>query len=546
MPKFKVVNPDAPEEIDFYQDIPLVDPDTGADQLDSDGNILVKRYVNHTVSIKGINEVKNALPAIKTNTRNLEELYQYSHAQNEAQQIAINENSSAIVDLNTSTSEMALELETLKNKINGIQGIDIDDLKDYVYTQVPLIKNSYLPLTGGTITGNLIIEEGTITGSLTGVASNATADVNNKKLTSYIADIMGANAQLSIIKGDGTTSVLSINNVLNATNAENASTSSKLQNARVLTINDTRNNLGAGVSFDGSKNVTISLPPYIATQLLKDKTKCFGNDYYDDSDITSLIYAGNGAGTLRNEIANGDFSRVHPGQTIVGRVTGTTYVVVGCNIYKHRGDTDLTRNHIGLMPIQLIGNADNLLWSGRIYAGSDVNNTTQGYAPWASDNNTEGKNQTSCYKDSYIANTVLPKVDNLWLKPDFENQGISVLTFRNLEAKSFDANATCMSNPNWRGCATNWGWASRRLVLPSEPEIYGHYHWAGSTFDSGSQHTQLPLYRHKEIHKVYPRVDIWLKDSASASLACFVDDRGVADYGNASIALPVCPLFLIA
>ena len=169
MSKFKVVNPDAPEEIDFYQDIPLVDPDTGADQLDSEGNILVKRYVNHTVSIKGITEVKNALPAI--------------------------------VDLQTSTSEMALDLETLTNKINGI--------------------HSYLPLTGGTITGNLIIEEGTITGSLTGVASNATADVNNKELTSYIADIMGANAQLSIIKGDGTTSELSINNVPKATNADN-------------------------------------------------------------------------------------------------------------------------------------------------------------------------------------------------------------------------------------------------------------------------------------------------------------------------------------
>ena len=271
-----------------------------------------------------------------------------------------------------------------------------------------------------------------------------------------------------------------------------------------------------------------------------------GNDYYDDSDITSLIYAGNGAGTIRNEIANGDFSRVHPGQTIRGKVTGTTYIVVGCNIYLHRGDTELTQNHIGLMPIQLIGNADNLLWSGRTYAGSGVNNTNQGYAPWASDNETEGKNQTSCYKDSYIANTVLPKVDNLWLKPDFENQGISVLTFRNLEAISFDTNATCMSNPNWRGCATSWGWTSRRLVLPSELEIYGHYHWAGSPFESDSQHTQLPLYRHQEIHKVYPRVDIWLKDSTSASLACRVRGSGVAYHCSASYALRVCPIFLIA
>ena len=550
MPKFKVVNPDAPEEIDFYQDIPLVDPDTGTDQLDSDGNILVKRYVNHTVSLKGINEVKDALPAIKTNTQNLEELYQYTHTQSEAHQTAINNNASAIVDLQTSTSEMALDLETLTNKINSIQGIDIDDLKDYVYTQVPLIKNSYLPLTGGTITGNLKVEDGTITGSLTGVASKATADVNNKKLTSYVADIMGANAQLSIIKGDGTTSVLSINNVLNATNA---STSSKLQNARVLTINDTLNNLGAGVSFDGSKNVTISLPPYIATQLLKDKTKCYGNDYYDDSNITSLIYAGDGAGTIRNEIANGNFARVHPGQTILGKATGTQYIVVGCNIYLRMGDTELTRNHIGLMPMHLVGNTGNLLWSGSTYAGSGVNNTIQGYAPWASDNDTEGKNQTSCYKDSYIANTVLPKVDDLWLKPDFENQGISVLTFRSLEALSFDTNATCMSNPNWKGCTTSWwvtdtnnGWTSVRLVLPSEPEIYGHYTWAGSPYESGSRCIQLPLFRHKEFYKVFPRINMWLKDSASASRACCVNSGGIAYANAASTALRVCPLFLIA
>lgn len=333
----------------------------------------------------------------------------------------------------------------------------------------------------------------------------------------------------------------------------NAPTASKLQNARSLTLTDGLGNSGDGVDFDGSKNVTISLPPYIATQLLEDKTKCFGNDYYDDSDITSLIYAGNGAGTIRNEVANGNFARVHPGQTIRGKVTGTTYIVVGCNVYLHRGDTELTRNHIGLMPIQLVGNSGNLLWSGKINQGSSTNNSAQGYAPWASDNETEGKNQTSCYRDSYIATTVLPKVDNLWLKPDFENQGISVLTFRNLDAMAFDANAVCMSNPNWKGCATSWwgsasvnGWTSTRLVLPSEPEIYGHYAWAGSSFESGSQHTQLPLFRHKEIHKVYPRVDIWLKDSASASSACRVSAFGHAAHDGASGAFRVCPLFLIA
>ena len=382
--------------------------------------------------------------------------------------------------------------------------------------------------------------------------TNGTAGkvVDAHELNNFAQTLPSVNGVTDVSSGDNSNQIvvskLGGNKTLTIDNVEHAATATKLQNARLLTIADGLGNSGVGDSFDGSKNVTISLPPYIATQLLKDRTKNDGNDYYDDSDITSLIYAGNGAGTLRNEIANGNFSRVHPGQTIVGRVTGTTYVVVGCNIYKHRGDTELTTNHIGLMPIQLIGNDGNLLWSGRTWAGSGVNNTTQGYAPWASDNDTEGKNQTSCYKDSYIANTVLPKVDNLWLKPDFENQGISVLTFRNLEATSFDANATCMSNPNWRGCATDWGWNSRRLVLPSEPEIYGHYHLSGSPWESGSQHTQLPLYRHKEIHKVYPRVDIWLKDSASASYACVVNYNGYANDTIASGALRVCPVFLIA
>ena len=321
---------------------------------------------------------------------------------------------------------------------------------------------------------------------------------------------------------------------------------------RVALNNDLANYLPlAGGNITGNlklKNKNVATEDFVNTSInnLNIIRKNDGNDYYDNSDITSLIYAGNGAGTIRNEIANGNFSRVHPGQTIVGRVTGTTYIVVGCNIYLHRGDTELTRNHIGLMPIQLVGNTGNLLWSGKQYQGASVNNTIQGYAPWASDNETEGKNQTSCYKDSYIANTVLPKVDNLWLKPDFESQGISVLTFRNLEAISFDTNATCMSNPNWRGCANNWDWSSRRLVLPSEPEIYGHYVWAGSSFESGSQHTQLPLFRHKEIHKVYPRVDIWLKDSASASAACDVSRGGYARSYGASSAFRVCPLFLIA
>ena len=325
----------------------------------------------------------------------------------------------------------------------------------------------------------------------------------------------------------------------------NAPTASKLQTARSLTLTDGLGNSGDGVDFDGSKNVTISLPPYIATQLLADKTKCFGNDYYDDSDITSLIYAGNGSGTVRAELAAGNFERLHPGQYIKGRATGTTYIVVGCNVYLNRGDTSLTRNHLGLIPIQLVGNSGSLLWSGQIWTGDATKNTTQGYAPWNADNETVGKNVTCAYKDSYMAKTVIPKVINNWLKKDFEDQGISVLTFRNLFSTGFDANLPCMSYPAWKGACLYAEWADCKAVLMSEPEVYGGYRWASSPYDSHMQHLQLPLFRHRSIHEII-NADIWLKDVASVSYACHVSWHGNAGGSNASFALRVCPLFLIA
>ena len=184
-----------------------------------------------------------------------------------------------------------------------------------------------------------------------------------------------------------------------------------------------------------------------------------GNDYYDDSDITSLIYAGNGAGTLRAQIAQGDFRNVHPGDYIIGKSTGTKWIVAHNDYWFNRGDSPLTRHHLCLIPEILAGNSDNLLWSGRTYAGSDVNNTIQGYAPWASDNWSEGKNDTSgAYYNSFIKQSILPKVYTYWLKKDFEDQGISLLTFRNLLSNETNTNAPAKGYSAWSGASSSWAW----------------------------------------------------------------------------------------
>ena len=108
-------------------------------------------------------------------------------------------------DIENRITQNSSNLETAKQELSNKCNEALSEAKAYTDTE----KAKYLPLTGGTVTGLLNC-----------TASNATADVNNKELTSYVADITGANAQLSIIKGDGTTSVLSINNVLKANNAD--------------------------------------------------------------------------------------------------------------------------------------------------------------------------------------------------------------------------------------------------------------------------------------------------------------------------------------
>ena len=146
-----------------------------------------------------------------------------------------------IEDIENRITQNSSNLEIAKQELSNKCNEALSEAKAYTDTE----KAKYLPLTGGTVTGLLNC-----------TASNATADVNNKELTSYVADITGANAQLSIIKGDGTTSVLSINNVLNATKATNADNATNLGGYPATDYIRSVN----GVNADVNGNVELALP----------------------------------------------------------------------------------------------------------------------------------------------------------------------------------------------------------------------------------------------------------------------------------------------
>lgn len=254
MSKFKVTNPDEPIEIDLYQDIPSKDPDTGIDQVDGEGNILVKRYVTRSINSKGIANIKNALPQINTNKEAIASLDKY--AKDNVASItsdigSINDN---LLSTQTDLSDLTQTVSVLKGKINGIQGIDID----IVQADVDALKKSAYLITGGVLKGDVSIQTpntAVLTLTPSGSSSYASFSANNDVLdctttwgkvfkvseegkyfygladkatqdalgqdiaNNYIKDITGANATLTITKGAGTTSILSINNVLQAQKA---------------------------------------------------------------------------------------------------------------------------------------------------------------------------------------------------------------------------------------------------------------------------------------------------------------------------------------
>lgn len=254
MSKFKVTNPDEPIEIDLYQDIPSKDPDTGIDQVDGEGNILVKRYVTRSINSKGIANIKNALPQINTNKEAIAALNKY--AKDNVASItsdigSINDN---LLGTQTDLSDLTQTVSVLQGKINGIQGIDID----VVQADVDALKKSAYLITGGVLKGDVSIQTpntAVLTLTPSGSSSYASFSANNDVLdctttwgkvfkvskegkyfygladkatqdalgqniaNNYIKDITGANATLTITKGAGTTSILSINNVLQAQKA---------------------------------------------------------------------------------------------------------------------------------------------------------------------------------------------------------------------------------------------------------------------------------------------------------------------------------------
>ncbi|MBE5917824.1 MAG: hypothetical protein E7273_13400 [Pseudobutyrivibrio ruminis] len=299
------------------------------------------------------------------------------------------------------------------------------------------------------------------------------------------------------------------------------------------------------------------------------KTAAERNGFVVIKDISDEMYATNSA--LRARVAAGDFTDLNPGNYIIGKTTGTKYWTVDIDYwYGNRtsgyGQTNYAESthHLAIMPQQLIGVSE-LLWAGQLWTGDATINTVQGCAPWqatAGSRTGVGQNDTTgAYHNSYIRNTVLPKVYRYWLKADFEDHGIKVLSFYNLETNTINTSASCKGYSAWAGASSSWAWydssdnsAVKKCTLPSIQNLTGGDGFESSGYDAGVQKEQLAIFKAGmsyqdflgDIANTQYARHTWTKNVASSAGACGVYDTGSSHANAASLALGVRPLAFIA
>lgn len=276
--------------------------------------------------------------------------------------------------------------------------------------------------------------------------------------------------------------------------------------------------------------------------------------------ITSAFYNG----SLRGEIAAGNFKNVRAGDYIIGQATGSTYYVAMCDYRLGKGDQTNNADypaygthHLGLMLFKPVGTT--ALWRGYGDAnqGWRVSAADLGRCPWnaATDvdpTNTEavGANNTNITRtynganaSGYMGSFIRERIDAILLPQCFQADfgSANVLKYREINGNAVATDKTSGGQGNWTGCTSGWSWYDRYLDLPSEIELYGSRIF-GSAGDHGCQCEQLSMFRNAAIHDFYPRIDIWTKAVASSSSAAFRNSGGYAYFNVASYASWACPL----
>lgn len=242
MAVYKVINLDSPIESDYWVDIPVRDPATNKDAVDEEGRILVQRHVTRSIKNGELTNFTTAVETVNTLKEDYSTFKEDISTKVNSHDSNILTNTNSITTLTDSVANHDLQINALYTKINAIQGIDIDDFKYVTETDIKNIKENYLPLAGGTVTGDVVFtgsvgSDSPIKADLQGTADRAIGDINGKALTSYIANLEVSGASVTVTNGAGETSNHIVDNINHASHADSATCDANNNNIQETYIN---------------------------------------------------------------------------------------------------------------------------------------------------------------------------------------------------------------------------------------------------------------------------------------------------------------------
>ena len=236
------------------------------------------------------------------------------------------------------------------------------------------------------------------------------------------------------------------------------------------------------------------------------------------------IYRGKDLGTItasnvetffsNNKISTGEFTDLYLGDTFVIQdgTYNTRYLIAGFDPRYNKGDTALTKHHIGCIPVSYVKTA----------RMNETNTTVGGYY------------------NSEMHQVTLPEIATQ-LKTVL---GTHLLTHRCLLSNAMTADTLSMAGAGWKGASTNWAWYDCEIVLLSEVEVYGSTVLSSSFYDIGEACQQLPVFQFIH-HSKLARNWFWLRCVASSTYFCRAASGGRADCTHASNVRGVRPLILL-
>ena len=260
--------------------------------------------------------------------------------------------------------------------------------------------------------------------------------------------------------------------------------------------------------------------------------------YYEDGTLWSRIAGTNGFRPYE-DLYLGDYFKMSRAisaynQEPTQQLTGSQYVTIaGFDCMRRNGDnTDINYNHITCVPGQFRGGSFHF---GRSRM-NPTNTTVGGYVGSEMYTTTIGEVASS-------GSTAATATINQQLYAEF---GSHLKTSKELLSNAINASGYSRFGTN-NGCSNNWSWYSCQAVLMSEVEVYGATVWSSSGFDTGTACMQLPLFARDRACINNRSSYYWLKDVATASNFCHVNNGGAAGYiGAGATDYYVRPRFNLA